>query len=287
MIIPFPIKSTIESRRSTRSYKMEDVEQEAMNSIREFAKSMPAPFDHNVEIRFFHADPTKTLYTLMTSPPDNVSFVSETDIISISKAGFVGELFILFAQDKGISTCWYGHYKLSELERLMPHLQTPEQLTESNMGYGYSKGVTTGRRAICITPLGYYEDGGLRLLDRIQTKTSSFKRKEVKELLENPDDYDRLSDDFVYALDLGRKAPSAANSQMWRFGFEDNFHTITVAMPLGYKHFKWEHPNVDIGICACHVWLGLIDKGYKPAVTVNEESGRAVWRLSLQAGAGQ
>lgn len=287
MIIPFPIKSTIESRRSARSYKMEAVEQEAMDSIREFAKSIPVPFDHNVEIRYFHADPTKTLYALMTSPPDNVSFLSETDIISISKVGFVGELFILFAQSKGLSTCWYGHYKLAELERLMPHLQSPDQLAESNMGYGYSKGITTGRRTICITPLGYYEDGGLRLLDRIQNKTSSFKRKEVKELLENPDDYDRLSDDFVYALDLGRKAPSAANSQMWRFGFEDSFNTITISMPLGYKHFKWEHPNVDIGICACHVWLGLIDKGYNPVVRVNEESGRAVWRLSQQAVAGQ
>ena len=50
-------------------------------------------------------------------------------------------------------------------------------------------------------------------------------------------------------------------------------------MPVGYKHFKWEHPNVDIGICACHVWLGLIDKGYNPAVTVNEDSGRAVWKF--------
>lgn len=168
-----------------------------------------------------------------------------------------------------------------ELERLMPHLQSPEQLKESNMGYGYSKGVTTGRRAICITPLGYYEEGGLRLMDRFTKKTSSFRRKEIKELLENPDEYEKLSEDVLYALDLGRKAPSAANSQMWRFGFEDDFRTITVAMPVGYKHFKWEHPNVDIGICASHIWLGLIDRGYYPSVTVNEESGRAVWRFSV------
>lgn len=168
-----------------------------------------------------------------------------------------------------------------ELERLMPHLQSPEQLKESNMGYGYSKGVTTGRRAICITPLGYYEEGGLRLMDRFTKKTSSFRRKEIKELLENPDEYEKLSEDVLYALDLGRKAPSAANSQMWRFGFEDDFRTITVAMPVGYKHFKWEHPNVDIGICASHIWLGLIDRGYNPSVTVNDESGRAVWRFSV------
>jgi len=281
MIIPFPVKSTIDSRRSSRSYKMIDVEDNVMKSIKDFAKSMEVPFEHDVEIRFFKADPTKTLYTVMKSPPDNVAFIAETDIVSISKVGFIGELLILFAQSKGLATSWYGHYKLVELERLMPHLQSPEQLKESNMGYGYSKGVTTGRRAICITPLGYYEEGGLRLMDRFTKKTSSFRRKEIKELLENPDEYEKLSEDVLYALDLGRKAPSAANSQMWRFGFEDDFRTITVAMPVGYKHFKWEHPNVDIGICASHIWLGLIDRGYYPSVTVNEESGRAVWRFSV------
>jgi len=279
--IPFPIKSTVDSRRSARSYKMIAVDHGEIESIKDFVKSMSLPFDHSVEINFFKADPTKTLYLLMTSPPDNIALMAETDIISISKAGFIGELLILFAESKGLSTCWYGHYKLSELERLMPHLQTPEQIKESNAGYGYSKGVTTGRRAICISPLGYYETGGLRLMDRFQSRTSSFKRKEIKELLENPNDYDKLSDDVLYALDIGRKAPSAANSQMWRFAFEDSYKTITVAMPVGYKHFKWEHPNIDIGICACHVWLGLIDKGFNPRVSVNEDSGRAVWRLSI------
>jgi len=281
MIISFPIKSTIDSRRSARSYKNISVEKIVMESIHDFVKSLSVPFDHNVEIKFFNAKPTKTLYTTMLSPPDNIGFVAETDVISISKVGFIGELLILFAQSKGLSTCWYGHYKLSELESLMPHLQSTDQLKESNMGYGYSKGVTTGRRVICITPLGYYEDGGLRLVDRMTKKTSSFKRKEIKDLLETPNDYDKLSDDVLYALDLGRKAPSAANSQMWKFAFENSFKTITVAMPEGYKHFKWEHPNVDIGICACHIWLGLIDKGYNPSVTVSEDSGRAIWRISI------
>ena len=277
----FDIKSTIDLRRSVRSYKMIPVDEDVMESIKNFSKSMPVPFEHNVEIRFFNAEPTKTLYTVMKSPPNNVAFISETDVISLSKAGFIGEFLILFAQSKGISTCWYGHYKLSELERLMPHLQIPDHLKGSNMGYGYSKSETTGRRAICISPLGYYEDRGLRLMDRITKTTLSFKRKEIKELLVDSNDYEKLSEDILYALDLGRKAPSAANSQMWRFSFEDNYKTITIAMPVGYKHFKWEHPNVDIGICACHIWLGLIDRGYNPAVTVSEDSGRAVWRFSI------
>ena len=281
MRIPFPIKKTIDSRRSVRSYKMIEVDADEIESVKNFVQLVSVPFEHDVQIRFFKAEPTNTLYTTMKSPPDNVAFVVETDVVSISKVGFIGELLILFAHSKGLSTCWYGHYKLSELERIMPHLQNTEQLIESNMGYGYSKGITTGKRAICVTPLGYYEERGLRILDRITKKTSSFKRKEIKELLENPNDYDKLSGDVIYALDLGRKAPSAANSQMWKFAFEDDFKTIIISMPIGYKHFKWEHPNVDIGICACHIWLGLIDKGYSPKVALAEDSGRAVWRISI------
>ena len=281
MLIPFPIKNTIDSRRSVRSYKMTAVKKDVMDEVKDYAKSLYVPFEHNVEIKFFKANPTKALYTITKSPPDNMAFMAETDIISITKAGFSGELLILFATSKGLSTCWYGHYKLAELERLMPHLQTPEQIKESNLGYGYAKGVTTGRRAICISPLGYYECGGLRLMDRFQNRVISFKRKGIKELLANPDDYDKLSDDIIYALDLGRKAPSAGNSQMWRFAFDESYKTIIVAMPEGYRHFKWEHPNVDIGICACHVWLGLIDKGYNPKIVVHEEYGRAVWRISI------
>ncbi len=281
MLIAFDIKKAIDARRSARSYQMTQVDRTVMDTIKDFAREIQVPFDHNVEIRFFAADPTKTLYPLMKSPPDNIAFLAGTDSVSISKVGFVGEMLILYAQSKGLSTCWYGHYKLEELERLMPHLHSPDQLREANMGFGYSKGETEGIRAICITPLGYYENGGLRLMDRITKKTISQKRKEIQELLENQDDYRHLSEDVLYALDLGRKAPSAANSQMWRFGFEDNYKTITIAMPLGYQHFKWEHPNVDIGICACHIWLGLIDKGYVPKVSVYEDSGRAIWKLSF------
>lgn len=272
MTIPFQINDTIDERRSIRSYQMKPVDRLVMDAVNEFAKTMPVPFEHAVEIRFFHADPASSLYPFMKSPPDNVAFLAETDAISLSKVGFVGEMMILYARSRGLSTCWHGYYKLAELERLMPRLK------EATMGSGYS---TEGIRAICLTPLGYYKDSGLRLMDRITKKTFSHKRKELVELLENRDDVDRLAEDVVYALDLGRKAPSALNSQPWRFGFEDDFETVVIAMPQGYRHGTWEHPNVDIGICACHVWLGLIERGHNPKVVFHEDSGRAVWKISL------
>ncbi len=281
MGIPYNLSQTINSRRSARSYKPDELKPETLAAITEYAKNIKPPFDLNTEIRFFKAKTTKALYKMMQSPPDNVAFLSETDVVSIAKTGFVGELVILMAQSLGVSTCWYGHYSLRELEKIMPHLQNTNQIHEAPNGYGYSKGVTDGVRAICISPLGYYESSGLRLMDRLTKNMYSFNRKEIKDLLENPQDEVHLSGDLIYALDLARKAPSAANSQMWRFSFENDYKTVNVAIPVGYKHFKWEHPNVDVGICACHLWLALKERGLSPMVNVCENSGRAVFSFKL------
>jgi len=279
--IPYDLRKTINKRRSVRSFKSNSLEPEILLKLSEFSKTIRAPFACDTKIRFFKAEPTKELYKTLRAPVDNVAFLSETDVVSIAKTGFVGEFVVLLAESHGVSTCWYGHYKLSELEKLSPHLQNSNQLKEAPNGYGYSKGVTEGVRAICISPLGYYEPNGLRLMDRMSKNVFSFKRKEIKDLLENPRDFTYLSDDIMYTLDLARKAPSAANAQMWRFGFENDYKTITVSMPTGYKHFKWEHPNVDIGICASHIWLALKDRGFAPSVKVYEDNNRAVFSISV------
>lgn len=279
--IPFNINDTINRRRSVRSFKPVPIKRETLDLLSEFINNIKPPFNYKTEIRLFKSGPGKKLYPTMRSPIDNVAFLSETDIISVAKTGFIGELVILMAESLGISTCWYGHYRLEELEKRMPHLQNHEQLKEANEGYGYSKGITQGIRAICISPLGYYQEKGLRMMDRITRSVFSFKRKEIKELLETPNDIENVTEDVHYALDLARKAPSAANSQMWRFSFENDYRSILVAMPSGYGHFKWEHPNVDIGICACHLWLGLIDRNYNPDVEVIEDNGRAIFKISF------
>jgi nitroreductase len=281
MHIPFDVQNTIETRRSARSFRADKLDAGILADIEAFSRDFPVPFAHETAVRFFEARSAKDLYPMMKAPPDNVAFLSETDAVSLSKTGFVGELVILYAHSKGVATCWYGHYRLAALEALMPHLQSAEQLGQSNMGFGYAKSVAEGIRAICISPLGYYEGRGLRVMDRITAGTISFRRKPVDALLCEPDEIRRLPQDMLYALDLGRKAPSAANAQMWRFGFEDEYRTVTVATPVHYRHVKWEHPDVDIGICASHIWLGLADRGHDPRVRIAEQDGRAVWRISI------
>ena len=59
------------------------------------------------------------------------------------------------------------------------------------------------------------------------------------------------------------------------YGYEDR--EIIVSKPIGYKHFKWEHPDADVGMCAAHIWLGLLCEGYNPRVFVCQKEDRAFW----------
>ena len=271
--------SAINIRRSIRSYEMREVDDKTKSNLENFISDMKVPFKHDATISFFKADSNKRLYTGFESPPDGMAFIADTGISSISTAGFVGEMAILYATSLGLATCWYGHYSLEELEKIIPRLKVNNTLPKSKWGYG--KGIVQGKRAICITPLGYWKKECLRLADRVTESLMSYKRKPVSAFLENGITEDSLPLDILYAFDLARKAPSGANSQHWRFKVSSDFKTISISMPVGYKHIKWEHPDVDIGICACHFWLGLMIKNVECKVSVIEEQGRAVWQFKI------
>jgi len=272
-------ESAINIRRSTRSFETRPVEQEKMNKLQQFIDEMQLPFEHQVKVRMFKANSDKKLYTVFNSPQDGVAFMANTDACSVSAAGFVGEMVILFATSLDLATCWYGHYVLSELERVMPHLGAYAEAANPKWGYGV--GEVQGERAVCITPLGYWKKDGVRLFDRAQQSLISYKRKPISALLEGEQKEENLSPELLYAIDLARKAPSAANSQHWRFRVSSDQKTITIAMPAGYKHIKWEHPDVDLGICASHFWLGLMMKGIDCTVSLKEKEGHAEWRFEI------
>ena len=96
MTIPFQINDTINARRSIRSYRMKPVDQLVMDELNEFAGALPVPFEHAVEIRFFHADPASSLYPFMKFHRQRrLSGGNGCDLLS--KVGFVGEMLILYA----------------------------------------------------------------------------------------------------------------------------------------------------------------------------------------------
>ena len=271
---------TIPLRHSVRKFLPEPLPEEYPEQIINFAEKLELPFEHNVRIVPFKAEPGRKLYNNGINPVDNLAVMAETDLLSVSKAGFVGELVMLYTVSLGLSACWFGHYKLSEVGRYIEGVATADRIRESTLGYGYGKQVDVGERVICCMPFGRDDMQTKRLVDVVAGKNGA-KRKPLEELLEDPGLLARIPADIQEALELAKLAPSAANSQMWRFGFSENPRTVTVAKPAGYKHFKWEHPDVDIGMCAAHLWLSLLDKGLSPTVNIRIDGDRAFWSFGL------
>lgn len=266
-------------RYSVRNFQERGVEQELLEQLKAFVLSLAPPFDPDTDIRFFNAAPGKKLYNNGINPLDNIALIGQTDPVSVSKAGFAGQLVMLYAVSLGLSTCWFGHYKTAEVLQYFPDHAGDEAAI---LGYGYKTPEGGGRRIICCIPTGYETDGKKRFIDVVARKNGTG-RKPLETLFESQDQFAACPQDIRGALELAKLAPSAANSQMWRFGYNNQDRTLTVSKPVGYKHFKWEHPDVDIGICAAQIWLSLLNAGYKPSVTVRQDADRAFWTFALDA----
>lgn len=264
-------------RHSFRMFTDEPISPEVLKEIQQFIATMQTPFENATRCEIFKAKCGKKLYNNGVNPPDNMAVFAQTDLISVSKAGFTGELVMLYAVSMGLTTCWFGHYKLNELGNYFDGIATRERIRESTLGYGYGKCVDVGERVICCMPMGKKVENSHRLVDFVAGKNGAG-RKSLEQLLEPNVQLESIPETICHVLDTARWAPSAANSQMWRFGYEDN--QITVAKPVGYKHFKWEHPDADTGMCAAHVWLGLCYEGLDPDVKVELKEDRAFWTFS-------
>lgn len=272
-----------QNRHSVRIYLPDALPAEVLSEIDNFMETLDVPFSHSIEIRRFFAEPGKKLYNNGVNPPNNLAIIAPTDLVSISKAGFCGQLVMLKLTAMGVNTCWFGHYKLQELAKYIgDEFAAPSRIKETTfrLGYGYGNPADDGVRAVCCIACGRADRSAKSLIDKV-AKKNGIGRKPLVNLMESGADLTLLSSSVVEALDAARLAPSAANSQMWRFGIRDNGKTVTVAKPIGYKHFKWEHPDVDIGICAAHLWLGLVNCGFNPVVELKQDADRAMWLFHL------
>jgi hypothetical protein len=274
-------ENAIDTRRSVRSYRRQAVETNAMTHLKSFAENVQAPFGHSVKVVFFKTRENAQLANHLRKPPqDAAAFTADTSsLLGVAAAGFIGELTLLCAQGLGICSCWFGHYILSEVERLAAGIDIVPKNARPAFGVGYGKGCAAGRHAVCVSPLGYFEQGGIRALDRLMTKMMSFRRKPIAELLTGNTDYANFPQHIQYALDMARKAPSAGNTQHWRFNVSGDCSVIEIAKIKGYSHFKWEHPDVDAGACAAHFWIGLQCRGIACQVQQLLDADRVVWRF--------
>jgi len=277
-----PLIDAIPRRRSVRNYQPDALPPETLQQITQFIDELNTklPFAHDTKIQVFQAEPQSGLYNNGTNPVNNIAFLSQTDLVSTSKTGFVGELVMLYAVSLGLETCWYGHYMLAEVGRYIDGIATPERLAEAVNGAGYGWNTDIGERVVVCMPFGHVD---AEADAQLQAARGPRPRVPLAELMTDPDLLTSIPADILAILDLGRQAPSGGNGQMWRFDVDLDFSKISVAKEHGYVHPRWEHPDVDIGISAAHLWLGFSAKGYEPDVSVSLDDDRAIWTFTIRA----
>jgi nitroreductase len=274
-------ENAINTRRSVRNYERKPIFPETMEKLQTFTSIIKTPFPHSVNIQYFKTRENKQLANNLKKPPeDAVAFISDTNNhLNIAAVGFVGELVLLYAQGLGISSCWFGHYILDEIQQIVPNIDIIKNYNKPIVGYG--KGNVNGIHAVCISPLGYFKSDSIRLLDRYASNMMSFKRKSLNELLKDNITEASLPNALRIAFDLARKAPSAGNTQHWKYFVSPDFKIIEITKLKGYTHFKWEHADVDIGISAAHFWIGLSIQNIDCELSQILDGDSIIWRFKL------
>ncbi|MDR3312228.1 MAG: hypothetical protein LBS64_03750, partial [Spirochaetaceae bacterium] len=142
-------ENAVNSRRSVRSYERKPISLEIMEKLQTFTSRLKTPFPHSVKVQYFKTRENKQLANNLKKPPeDAVAFITDTNnLLNVTAVGFVGELVLLYAQGLGVSTCWFGHYILDEIEQIVPNIDIIKNHHKPRVGYG--KGNVDGIHAVC------------------------------------------------------------------------------------------------------------------------------------------
>lgn len=92
------------NRHSIRNFLPDALSEETLAQVDDFIKTVDLPFSHQTEFVRFKAEPGKKLYNNGINAPDNLAILAPTDLVSVSKAGFFGQLVILKLTALGINT---------------------------------------------------------------------------------------------------------------------------------------------------------------------------------------
>ncbi len=259
------MEAAIQSRRSHRHYIRDALTAEHSNQMQAFLSNLSAfPFNHIVKISLHIANEEQDI-VYFKGPRNFASLSTDGSYASQAKLGFLGELLLLYAESIGIKTCWMGHYKKNIVNDIV-----------------FKNGVLNeNEKLYCIITLGYVPEK-TGLMDRISEKRLSKKPRKVEDFLHS-DSLQSFPSMIHDALEKACRAPSAMNSQKWKYlvSATPTGYSVEIAKPPGYRHFKWAYYDIDVGTAAAHFWISLKNKGIESNPEVIQEDDRSVWRFHI------
>ena len=139
--------------------------------------------------------------------------------------GYLGEAFILECAAMGIGTCWMGMYNRKAVMAAIK--------------------INEGETLTCITPLGAPAEKYAARPRKSLDKLTGLSQQELQELPQWQQ----------YALSCARMAPSATNTQPWRYAVaSDHIRVCGTGANFGYG-------KLDCGITMLHMELGAAHDG--------------------------
>lgn len=249
----FPVEKTIRERSSVRSYDPRALSTKEKDLFYDFIKTLDNPFSVDVNFRLLeNNDALKGeklgTYGVIKGARNFIgASVPDTDL-ALEALGYSMEHLILYAVALGYGTCWLGG-------------------TFDRSAFSHAMNLKEGDLFPVITPLGYPAEKKRLMESLMRWGAKSDQRKDWNELFFKDNFSTPLTktdaDDFAFALEMTRLAPSAVNKQPWRIVKSQNAYHFYEAKTLKEGKHSFDIQRVDIGIAACHFGLAAAEKKLK------------------------
>ena len=232
-------------RKSVRKYFDQELSEEVLDQIKTIIESPESLYDIDIDIKLIKNGPQ--IYQAMKGIIGNIGKIlaphyllvtSENKDGYLVNSGYILEEVILKLTEMGIATCWIGgHQKVEEINKIID--------------------ISDNHEYMFMISFGYPEDG----VHLYRKKLNEIKRKSITDLVINSNKI-HLDSTLKKIFSAIRVAPSAANSQPWRFKVDENkIHVFMEKRGFIKKHFFGTINLVDIGIALKHLEIAAEHHG--------------------------
>ena len=241
----FPVRDTIERRRSVRTYDGRPLTEEHRAKLMEYAGTLSNPFGVPVSVQMLNTETASSrkmgTYGVIKGTTTYLGVTVTKGELSLEAAGYSFEQLVLYATSLGIGTCWLA-------------------ATFDRKAFTRELDVKPDEWFPVISPVGYPAEKRAVSDTLMRTGMRSDKRKPWEELFFRDTFAAPLSrqdaGDLAEPLDLLRLAPSATNAQPWRILLRDgNVHFYARTSEGKGEADPPIIQRVDVGICANHFHL--------------------------------
>ena len=205
----------IPRRRSVRAYRAEAIDAAILADLRAYMDNL-VPLIPGARVAGRIIPTSHGNFLQMWKTPHFIAIFSDGSDDALLNVGFMYQQLDLYAQSKGLGTCWVGLGSLMEAEAI------PE-----------------GMKLAVMMAIGIPDD--------VPERTAAdFKRKAMQEITDQPDD----------RLEALRLAPSATNSQPWYVTHDgETLHIWREELGLIKQRTLGRMNKIDMGIGLCHLYV--------------------------------